>query len=122
MIIKLLLVTAVAGAAVFAMRSQATSTNLAVKRAGSLLFGLVATLSVLFPDAVTWAAKLVGVHRGTDLVLYVLVVCFLFVTIGLHQRLHVLEMRLTQLTRELALRSTGPVDDSSTRHARASQQ
>jgi hypothetical protein len=120
-IIKLLLVTAVAGAALFAMRSRTTSTNLAVKRAGSLLFGLVATLSVLFPDAVTWAAQMVGVHRGTDLVLYVLVVCFLFVTIGLHQRLHVLELRLTELTRELALRSAEHPQDEDADLAHVSQ-
>ena len=106
MIIKLLLIAGVAGAAVFALRSRTSSTNLAVKRCAAVLFAALAIVSVLFPGLVTWAAERVGVHRGTDLLLYVLVVTFLFTTIGLHQRLHQMEARLIRLTRELALRPT----------------
>jgi hypothetical protein len=57
----------------------------------------------LFPLKVTAVANAVGVGRGTDLVLYVLVMVFLFTSISLYQRLHTLETQISELTRQLAL-------------------
>ena len=42
-------------------------------RAGAGLF-LVAVVSIIVPDVPQWAAETVGVARGTDLLLYLLVV------------------------------------------------
>ncbi|MGO4258798.1 DUF2304 domain-containing protein [Marmoricola sp. RAF53] len=105
--IKILLILGMVGLVVFALRGSTSSANLAVRRLAGITFAVVATISILFPDLVTWMANLVNVGRGTDLVLYALVVAFLYVTIGLYQRIHRLEEHLTDLTRELALRS-GP--------------
>ena len=60
-------------------------------------------VAIIWPDAVTWAANLVGVGRGTDLVLYVMVMFFLFTTASLYQRVKGLETQITVLVRELAL-------------------
>jgi hypothetical protein len=103
MIIKILLISGVIGAVVYALRGSQSSTNLAIRRLGGILFALVAAISIIFPDSVTWIAQAVNVGRGTDLVLYILVIAFLYVSIALYQRLHVLERRLIDLTRELAL-------------------
>jgi hypothetical protein len=103
MMIKLLLILGIAGAAVIAVRGSNSSAHLAVRRLLSALFVLVAAASVIFPDAVTWLANRVGVTTGANLVLYGLVVVFLFVTIGLYQRIHVLESKLVSLSREIAL-------------------
>ena len=108
MIIKVLLVAALAGAVWFAMRTQARGNHLALRRIAASAFLLAGALSVLFPDITVIAANAVGVARGTDLLLYILVVAFLFVAIGLHQRVHALERRLTDLARELALRTADP--------------
>ena len=107
MIIKILLIISVIGAVVYALRGT-DATHLAVRRLGGALFAVVAILSILFPLAVTRVANLVNVGRGTDLILYVLVVSFLYVTVALYQRVHLLEERLAELTRALALRD-GPV-------------
>lgn len=104
MIIKLFLIAGIAGAAFFELRGAGSSTQLAVRRLAGVVFVVGAALLVVFPDAVTWLANLVGVAQGSNLVLYALVVAFLFVSIGLHQRIHVLERQLIQLNRELALR------------------
>jgi hypothetical protein len=48
-------------------------------------------------------AALVGVGRGTDLVLYALCVAFLFVTIALYLRLNEMHDRYVELARRLAL-------------------
>ena len=43
-------------------------------------------------------------ERGTDLVLYIFVMTFLFTTLAAFQRMHRLESQLTELAREVALR------------------
>jgi hypothetical protein len=68
---------------------------------GVTMLGIVA---VLWPDTTVWAAELVGVKRGTDLVLYIFVMTFLFTTLASFQRMHRLENKLTELAREVALR------------------
>lgn len=103
MIIKILLISAICGAALFALRGVGSSAQLALRRMAGVAGAVIAALSVLFPDAVTWVANRVGVAQGSNLVLYVLVITFLFVTIGLHQRIHLLERRLIRLSREFAL-------------------
>jgi hypothetical protein len=106
MIIKILLIVSLGGAVLVTMRTQSRGGNqLAVRRIAAAGFLTVGALSVLFPQLTTYAANFVGVGRGTDLLLYVLVVAFLFVTIGLHQRIHTLEGRLTDLAREVAIRT-----------------
>jgi hypothetical protein len=112
MIIKILLIAGMYGVVVFALRGAATTANLAVRRLAGVTFAGVATASIIFPDLVTWIAHRVNVGRGTDLVLYLLVVVFLYVTIGLYQRIHGLERHLTELTRELALRTDAKFDKS----------
>lgn len=106
MIIKILLISGVLGAVVFALRSSGSSTLLAVRRLILIAFALGAAGSILYPDALTWVANRVGVGRGADLVLYSSVVIAIFVSLGLHHRIQALEDRVTALTRTLALRDT----------------
>lgn len=103
MIIKILLIISVIGAVGYALRVTDSSTHLAIRRIGGGLFAVVAVLSILFPLSVTRVANWVNVGRGTDLVLYVFVVAFLYVTVALYQRMHQLELRIIELTRALAL-------------------
>lgn len=108
MIIKVLLILGIAGAAVVAVRGKNSSTHLAIRRLLGALFVVAAAASVIFPDLVTWIANRLGVTTGTNLVLYGLVVAFLFVTIGLNQRIHVLERKLVRLSRQVALTPQAP--------------
>jgi hypothetical protein len=102
-IIKLLLLGALAGAAAAVVRGRRTALSLLVRRALLLAAILAGAAAVLSPDTVTEVAELVGVGRGTDLLLYVLAVTFLFVTIGLHMRLAEMHDKYVALARELAL-------------------
>lgn len=103
MIIKILLIAGIATAALWALRNGTSTAHLALRRLLGASFVAVAALSVIFPDAVTWLANRVGVTTGTNLVLYVLVVAFLFVAIALYQRIHLLERQLIRLAQEVAL-------------------
>jgi hypothetical protein len=110
MIIKVLLISGIIGVVILALRGGSVGSSLAARRLGGLAFVVVAGSSIVFPDLVTWLANQLNVGRGTDLVLYVSVVAFLYVTIGLYQKIHRLESHLTELTRELALLTSEPAE------------
>ena len=103
MIIKVLLIASVMAAAFWLLRGRRAGGRLALTRLAGLAFAGCWVLAVLAPDLVTRVANLVGVGRGTDLVLYVLVVAFLFTTAGQHQKIAQLSDDVAVLTRALAL-------------------
>ena len=59
--------------------------------------------AVLFPEFTTTVANSVGVGRGTDLILYLLVVGSVFAVVMLTSRLMSIENTLTELVRQLAI-------------------
>ncbi|NIZ91536.1 DUF2304 domain-containing protein [Kineococcus rubinsiae] len=85
------------------VRSTSDVRHQAVRRILLVLLGVLAVTSVLVPGAVTWVAEKVGVGRGTDLVLYGLVVAFLGFIASSYRRTRVLESKVAELTRRLAL-------------------
>ena len=110
MIIKVLLVLSIVAVAIVLMRGEGSARRTALGRLASLGFVACGVLAVLAPDLVTKLANAVGVGRGTDLVLYALVVGFLFSTVALRRRLRHQDDRIALLTRELAIRgATAPV-------------
>ena len=75
---------------------------------GILTFAALAIASILFPETWTRVAKLVGVGRGTDMVLYALVVAFLSTTVTTYLRFREMEVRYTALARRMALAEAEP--------------
>ncbi|HEY9311863.1 DUF2304 domain-containing protein [Williamsia sp.] len=67
-----------------------------------LAFGVYALLR---PDDLTVIAGWVGVGRGTDLVLYGLVVAFAFTTISTYLRFRDVEIKYARLARSVALQN-----------------
>ena len=106
-LIQLLLIVVVILTAVRLLRDRGARTQ-AVRRLGLMLFAAVAIWSILFPSVWNHFAKLVGVGRGTDMVLYALVVAFLSFTLTTYVRFRELETRYTKLARRLALDEAGP--------------
>lgn len=76
---------------------------LALRRVGLAVFAGLAIWSILFPSVWTTIANAVGVGRGTDMVLYALVVAFLSFTVTTYVRFRDLEARYTKLARRIAL-------------------
>ncbi|MXP23696.1 DUF2304 family protein [Gordonia sp. HNM0687] len=64
-------------------------------------FGLYAMLR---QDDITWLANKVGIQRGLDLVLFLLVVAFAFTTVSTYLRFRELEIKYARLARAVALR------------------
>ena len=76
-------------------------------RAGSrvlvLALATLAVLSIIDPDIPQAIAGVLGVARGTDLLLYVLIVVFVLTTLGLYLRLREVEQHLRRLVRSIAI-------------------
>lgn len=85
-------------------------------RAGSrvlvLALAAIAIVSIIDPDIPQAIANLLGVTRGTDLLLYLLIVVFVLTTLGLYFRLRDTDQHLRRLVRSLAIddaiRKDGP--------------
>ncbi len=58
---------------------------------------------ILFPDALTYLAQVLGIGRGADILLYGLTLAFLAVSFALYARIVQLRRQMTQLVRHLAL-------------------
>lgn len=101
-LIQVLLIAVVLAVAARLFRSRGARSQ-AVRRLGLLLFAAGAVVSILFPNVWNKLASVAGVGRGTDMVLYALVVAFLSFTVTTYLRFRDLETRYTKLARRLAL-------------------
>lgn len=103
LLIQILLVIAVAALTLYFLSNRRKARAKAGVKIGFVVFLVIAIFAVLFPDATTWVAQLVGVQRGTDLMLYGLIVAFVFVTISSYLRFREQELRFARLARAVAL-------------------
>ena len=103
-LIKLLLLAGIALVGYYAVRGSRRALHRVAWRAFVVMGLAGAAVSVVFPNALTWVANKVGVGRGADLLLYVLVVAFMLVSVVLFRRIAVLERRYVSLARAIAVR------------------
>ena len=75
----------------------------AMRRLGLVIFAAFAVWSILDPRSWTRLAALVGIGRGTDLILYGLVIAFFGFVVTTFRRHRDLELRYTRLARHIAL-------------------
>ncbi len=68
------------------------------------LFWLAAIGVVIKPDSSAYFAKLLGVGRGADLVIYLALALLFFLMFRANIRLEKIEKNITHLTRKIALR------------------
>lgn len=106
-IVQIVLVLAVVVMSLALMRGGSNARHLAIRRIMLVLFALVAAFSIFFPELLTRVARLLGIGRGTDLVLYGLVVSFLVFMATTYQRFRHMEATLTKLSRRIALDEVG---------------
>ncbi|WP_104089410.1 DUF2304 domain-containing protein [Arthrobacter sp. GMC3] len=102
-IVQIALVLAVIVGSLALMRGGSNARYLAIRRLLLVLFACVATFSVFFPFALTRLARFLGIGRGTDLVLYALIVAFLVTMATTNHRFRQLEKTITTLSRRIAL-------------------
>ena len=103
MLIKIVLIVAIVVVTALLGRSTTSARHMAFRRLFLLLFVVASAAAILFPAALSRIANALGVGRGTDLLLYVLVIAFIGSLAMASRRATELGRKLTVVTRELAL-------------------
>lgn len=101
--IKFLLVPSLIFAVWLSLRSRASLRGQARRKILAGLTTVVGVLAVIFPVATQWAADIVGVTRGTDLLLYVLALVLIYLFGSTSVRFREQEARIVRLARQVAL-------------------
>ena len=101
--IKVLLLLAGAALVLFFVTNRRKARAKAGVKIGFVLFVVFMVYAVIRPDDLTVVANALGVQRGTDLVLYALVMGFAFVTVSTWVRFREQELRYARLARTIAL-------------------
>lgn len=103
LVIQILLIAGFAVIGLIVVFPRPGARPLAIRRLATLLLIVVAILAVMFPQLLSQLAALVGVGRGTDLVLYVLVVLFFGHTVASRAQSAARERQITDLARAVAI-------------------
>jgi hypothetical protein len=102
--IQVLLIVAIV--ALFSLlRSRTSAKSRAWVKVGYVGFVFAGVYAVLRPDDTTVVAHWLGVARGTDLMLYALIIVVIFTTLSTYMRFAELELRYVRLARAVALES-----------------
>jgi hypothetical protein len=101
--IKIVLVLAIIGM-FWAFRNRSRVGLRAGARLAAIALAFLAIVSIIDPTVTQRAAEALGVTRGTDLVLYLLVIVFAGTSLGFYFRFRELERRLADLARAEAIR------------------
>ncbi|MCI6584008.1 MAG: DUF2304 domain-containing protein [Mobiluncus porci] len=100
--IKIVLLLAVVFGLIYVSRLKGAR-NLAMRRILALLFAIGAAIAIIYPPVISAVARFLGVGRGTDLLLYALVVVVLATWLVQWRYNIAVQARLTELTRQVAL-------------------
>lgn len=102
-IIKPILILCFVVVLILVFRQRGRAGLRAGSRIAALLLGLAAIVFVIDPGIPQLLADLVGVVRGTDLILYILVVVFAVTSLGLYFGQRAAQVEMQQLARRVAL-------------------
>lgn len=109
--IQPLLIVAVLLLLVYLLRSRSTAQAKAWVKLGFVVFVVAGIYAILRPNDTTTLAHWLGLGRGTDLMLYALIIAFAFTTLSTYLRFKDLELRYSRLARAVALRGAEPPSD-----------
>jgi hypothetical protein len=112
MLIQYVLVAASILLLVLFLRRRGSAKTAAGTKVAFVLFVLFGIYAALRPMDVQRLASWLGVGRGTDLLLYVLVVVFTFAILNVYLRFKDLELRYARLARAIALQHAEPPVDA----------
>ena len=103
-ILQIILLLSTLGALVYFVRSGQSVGVRASKRIAFGAFVVLNIYAILRPDDVTYVARALGIGRGTDLIVYLLVVAFVFGMLNTYLRDREISQHLTNLARQIAVR------------------
>jgi small membrane protein len=101
--IQIVLVIALLGVAFYLLRARESARHLAIRRALVVVALVAGIVVVIAPGLLSVLAHLLGIGRGTDLLLYAFIVAALFYVVTDYKRSMQQSRATTQLARALTL-------------------
>ncbi|MDK7733868.1 DUF2304 domain-containing protein [Propionimicrobium lymphophilum] len=114
-VIQIVLIAALVFLMFALFNTRAGARPQAIRRLSYLLLLVVAIFAVIFPGTVSWLASLVGVGRGTDLVVYILVLMLISHLISSRSSSAKQNQRFTELARYIAINEAEPAEEAGRR-------
>lgn len=102
-LIKTLLIVAFVLLSAFMVMPGNGTRRTAIRRIMVVMFGLGAIVAIAVPDLLSYVSGVLGVGRGTDLILYGLVVVVIANVMSSVRRNRQLEREMTKLARNVAI-------------------
>src|SRR6185437_7172742 len=103
--IKIILIVVLLAFSVFLMIPGKGARHLALRRLAMVGLLVLTVLAVVFPESVTAVAHVLGVGRGTDLLLYGLIVVFIGNSLVVQRRQRKSDIEVTKLARLIAIQN-----------------
>lgn len=94
------------------VRPVQSQSHLAVQRLLILAIVIFAIITIFYPPLLNQIARVVGVERGINLLVYALIICVLAQMSASYRNSMALEKRITLLARQVALRTDPPSQES----------
>ncbi len=104
-IVQIILLLAMVGLVAYFVANRRKARAKAGVKLGFVVFVIACLWAIVRPDDLTVVANWIGVTRGTDLLLYVLVLAFVFTTVSSYIRFREQELRYARLARAVALKT-----------------
>lgn len=111
-LIRALLIIGLALVTWLLVRPVQSQSHLAVQRLLILSIVIFAIITLLYPPLLNQIARVVGVERGINLLVYALIICVLAQMSASYHNSMALEKRITLLARQIALRTAPPSHES----------
>lgn len=103
MLTQIIFLLALVGIGIYLLRSEPSARHLALRRLTVLVALLAGAVVILSPGWLTAVANLVGVGRGTDLLLYLAILVGILYVISDYKKTVVLNRTQTELARAVTL-------------------
>lgn len=112
-LIQAILLLTILAISVFFIANRRKARTKAGVKISFVLFLIASFWTILRPDDLSAVANFLGVDRGTDLLLYALVMAFLFTTVSTYIRFREVELKYARLARAVALEKPLPPSHAS---------
>lgn len=92
-------------AVLIVVTAMATARSRVTPRIGLswILLWLAAAIAIAFPDLLVWLAGVLGIGRGTDLVLYVFILAGFVAFFATYLRFRRVDEQMTKIVRQIAI-------------------
>lgn len=111
-IVQILLLLALLALVVYFVANRRKARAKAGVKLGFVVFLILSMWAIVRPDDLTVIANWIGVSRGTDLLLYLVVLAFIFTTVSSYIRFREQELRYARLARAVALKTAVRPDET----------